>query len=55
MLHQARGGRVDVAASCLLAFWGHDFPSPEQIAGAGILAHVAHDLHVLAAGKNLKE
>ena len=55
MLHQARAGRVDVAAACLLAFWNHEHPSPEQVAGAGVLAHMANDLHVLARGHNLKE
>ena len=55
MLHQARAGRVDVAAACLLAFWNHEHPSPEQVAGAGVLAAMANDLHVLARGKVLEE
>jgi len=55
MLHQARAGRVDVAAACLLAYQGIEFPTPEQVAGAGVLAAMANDLHVLACGKTLKE
>lgn len=55
MLRQAREGRTDVAAACLLAFHGITHPTPEQAAGAGVLACMANDLHVLARGQNLKE
>lgn len=44
-----------MAQACLLAFRGITHPTAEEEAGAGVLAHMANDLHVLAAGKNLKE
>ena len=55
MLRQARDGRTDVAAACLLELFGVAHPTPEQAAGAGVLAYMANDLHVLAADKRLKE
>jgi len=55
MLRQARDGRTDVAAACLLELFGVTHPTPEQAAGAGVLACMANDLHVLAADKRLKE
>ena len=55
LLREARAGSVSTAQACLLAFWSHEHPSPEQVAGAGVLAHMANDLHVLARGHNLKE
>ena len=55
MLRQAREGRIDVGAACLLAFRGLTHPSPEEAAGASLIACALNDLHVLAADKRLKE
>lgn len=55
MAAQARAGRIDIGAACLLAYRGIEFPTAEQEAGALLEAHALNDLHVLAAGKNLKE
>lgn len=55
MLREARSDRGDLGASCLLALLGRPHPTPEEAAGAGLLAHALHDLHVLARGLNLKE
>ena len=43
MLHQARAGRIDVAQACLLAFMGRAYPTPEEEAGAGLLAQPWED------------
>lgn len=49
-------GRTDLAAGCLLSLFGRaEYPSPEDIAAATLLAHALHDLHVLACGKTYKE
>lgn len=55
MAAAARGGRVDLGAVALLALFGVDLPSAEQQAGALLLSSSMFDLHVLAAGKQLKE
>lgn len=49
------GGNIETAARCLLALAGITQPTPEQTAGAVLKAYAYNDLHVLAAGKNLKE
>lgn len=49
MLSAARDGReISTAARCLLALMGHDDPSPEQVAGARLLAFGLDDLHLIA-------
>ena len=53
--HGDRGGNISTSAGCLLALAGIEHPTPEQTAGAHLLALGLSDLHVLALGKNLKE
>lgn len=56
MLHQARrDGRIDVAQACLLAFMGRPHPTPEEEAGAGLLAWGLSDLHAAAVLLGMKE
>ncbi len=55
MLHQARAGRIDVAQACLLAFMGRPHPTPEEEAGAGLLAWGLSDLHAAAVLLGMKE
>lgn len=49
MLHAAReAGNVSTAATCLLAFAGIEYPTPEQTTGAQLLAFGLADLHLVA-------
>jgi hypothetical protein len=47
----ARDGNVTAASEALLALWGLPDPSPEQAAGAILLAFGLNDLHAFVREK----